>query len=151
MHYTSGVTIGGAIYIEGKDCTLNNTVFIGNVAHNDGGAIEWNGDNGRVYNLTAIGNYADSDEGYLYGNASEGSSKGGTLVLSGNNMVLEKLNITNSRVFASHYNGDKPLQGGAVFLTGNNCNISDSTIVLSITIRASLMVEQCISLVTMLT
>ena len=118
---------GGAIYIEGKDCTLNNTVFIGNVAHNDGGAIEWNGDNGRVYNLTAIGNYADSDEGYLYGNASEGSSKGGTLVLSGNNMVLEKLNITNSRVFASHYNGDKPLQGGAVFLTGNNCNISDST------------------------
>ena len=117
---------GGAIYIEGKDCTLNNTVFIGNVAHNDGGAIEWNGDNGRVYNLTAIGNYADSDEGYLYGNASEGSSKGGTLVLSGNNMVLEKLNITNSRVFASHYNGDKPLQGGAVFLTGNNCNISDS-------------------------
>ena len=117
---------GGAIYIEGKDCTLNNTVFIGNVAHNDGGAIEWNGDNGRVYNLTAIGNYADSDEGYYYGNPSEGSSKGGTLVLSGNNMNLEKLNITNSRVFANHYTGDKPLQGGAVFLTGNNCNISDS-------------------------
>ena len=117
---------GGAIYIDGKGCTLNNTVFIGNVAHNDGGAIEWNGDNGRVYNLTAIGNYADSEEGYYYGNASEGSSKGGTLVLSGNNMALEKLNITNSRVFATHYNGDKPLQGGAVFLTGNNCNISDS-------------------------
>lgn len=117
---------GGAIYIEGKDCTLNNTVFIGNVAHNDGGAIEWYGDNGRVYNLTAIGNYADSAEGYYYGNPSEGSSKGGTLVLSGNNMHLENLNITNSRVFTNHYNGDKPLQGGAVFLTGNNCNISDS-------------------------
>ena len=117
---------GGAIYIEGKDCTLNNTVFIGNVAHNDGGAIEWYGDNGRVYNLTAIGNYADSAEGYYYGNPSEGSSKGGTLVLSGNNMHLEKLNITNSRVFTNHYTGDNPLQGGAVFLTGNNCNISDS-------------------------
>lgn len=117
---------GGAIYIDGVNCTLNHTVFIGNVAHNDGGAIEWNGNNGRVYDLTAIGNYADSEEGYYYGNSSEGSSKGGTLVLSGNNTVLDKLNISNSRVFANHYDGPKPLQGGAVFLTGHNCNITNS-------------------------
>ena len=117
---------GGAMYIEGVNCTLNHTVFIGNVAHNDGGAIEWNGDNGRVYDLTAIGNYADSDEGYYSGNSSEGSSKGGTLVLSGNNAVLDKINISNSRVFANHYDGPKPLQGGAVFLTGHNCNITNS-------------------------
>ena len=117
---------GGAMYIEGVNCTLNHTVFIGNVAHNDGGAIEWNGDNGRVYDLTAIGNYADSDDGYYYGNSSEGSSKGGTLVLSGNNAVLDKINISNSRVFANHYDGPKPLQGGAVFLTGHNCNITNS-------------------------
>ena len=81
----SAIEDGGAIYIDGENCTLNNTVFIGNVAHNDGGAIEWNGDNGVIYNLTASRNYAD---------CGNGGSKGGTLLIAGDNMVLDKLNVS---------------------------------------------------------
>ncbi|WP_295617798.1 Ig-like domain repeat protein [uncultured Methanobrevibacter sp.] len=108
---------GGAIFIDGENCTLNHTVFINNTVHNDGGAIEWNGDNGRIYNLTAIDNCADSEHG---------SSKGGTLLITGDNAVIDKANISGSKVSGEHYTGDKALQGGAISLSGNNCNITNS-------------------------
>ncbi|MBO7518895.1 MAG: hypothetical protein J6T31_07270, partial [Methanobrevibacter sp.] len=114
----SAIEDGGAIFIDGENCTLNHTVFIGNVAHNDGGAIEWNGDNGVIYDLTATGNYAD---------CGNGGSKGGTLLIAGNNMVLDKLNISNSYVDGQDYTGSSAVQGGAIALSGNDCNVTNST------------------------
>ena len=117
---------GGAIFIDGDNCTLNHTVFTDNFAHNDGGAFEWHGDNGKVYDLTASGNYADSLQGYLYGDSTEGSSKGGTITVTGNYLTLDKLNISNTNVSGEHYNGTNPPQGGAIFLTGNYTNLTNS-------------------------
>ena len=111
----SAIEDGGAIYIEGNDCTLNNTVFLENVAHNDGGAIEWHGNNGVIYNFTAIKNYADS---------AHGSSKGGTLIVTGSNMNIDKATITDSYVEGG--SSANNVQGGAIFLTGNNTNITNS-------------------------
>ena len=123
---------GGAIYVLGNNTnivncnftnntaieTLNHTVFIGNVAHNDGGAIEWNGDNGVIYDMTASGNYAD---------CGNGGSKGGTLLIAGDNILLDKLNISNTYVDGQQYTGSSAVQGGALALSGNNCNITNST------------------------
>ena len=108
---------GGAVFINGNDCTLNKTVFTGNIAHNDGGAIEWDGDNGMIYNLTADENHGDS---------AHGSSKGGTIIATGDRIVMDMLNITNSHVNGPTYTGTNTIQGGAIFLTGNECNITNS-------------------------
>ena len=108
---------GGAIFIEGDDCTLNHTTFTGNIAHNDGGAIEWRGANGKIYDLTATDNHADSGTG---------SSKGGTILCDSNNMVMDKLVISNSYVTGIGYEGGKPVQGGAIALSGNNTKITNS-------------------------
>ena len=108
---------GGAVFINGNDCTLNKTVFTGNIAHNDGGAIEWDGDNGIIHNLKADGNHADS---------AHGSSKGGTIIVTGDRIVMDMLNISNSHVNGPTYTGTNTIQGGAVFLTGNECNITNS-------------------------
>ena len=108
---------GGAVFIHGNDCTLNNTLFTGNIAHNDGGAIEWDGDNGMIYNLTADENHGDS---------AHGSSKGGTIIATGDRIVMDMLNITNSHVNGPTYTGTNTIQGGAIFLTGNECNITNS-------------------------
>ena len=108
---------GGAVFIHGNDCTLKNTLFTGNIAHNDGGAIEWDGDNGMIYNLTADENHGDS---------AHGSSKGGTIIATGDRIVMDMLNITNSHVNGPTYTGTNTIQGGAIFLTGNECNITNS-------------------------
>ncbi len=109
---------GGAVFVEGQNCTFNNTVFINNTAHNDGGAIEWRGNNGTIYNLTADNCIADSVSG---------SSKGGALLITGDSMSLDVINITNCHVSGEHYTGDKTIQGGAIFLTGNDCNITNAS------------------------
>ena len=96
---------------------MNNTLFTGNIAHNDGGAIEWDGDNGMIYNLTADENHGDS---------AHGSSKGGTIIATGDRIVMDMLNITNSHVNGPTYTGTNTIQGGAIFLTGNECNITNS-------------------------
>ncbi|ADC46813.1 adhesin-like protein [Methanobrevibacter ruminantium M1] len=113
----SAVEDGGAIYIDGDYCTLNNTVFINNTAHNDGGAVDWEGNYGHVYNLTAIDNHADS---------AHGSSKGGTILLEGGHCTFDQLNISNSYVSGETYTGTKPVQGGGIAISGNDCNISNS-------------------------
>ena len=53
-----------------------------------------------------------------------GNPNGGTLLITGNDISMVLLNISNSRLYKD--GGDKPLRGGAIFLTGNNCNISNS-------------------------
>ena len=117
---------GGAIYIEGDNCTLTRAVFTDNFAHNDGGAIEWRGDNGKINDVNATGNYADSAQGYYCGDTTKGSSKGGTILVAGNNIALDKLNISNSKVSGEHYTGTKPIQGGAIAVSGSNNNITNS-------------------------
>ncbi|WP_458406325.1 Ig-like domain repeat protein, partial [Methanobrevibacter sp.] len=107
---------GGSVFIEGENCTLNNSVFINSVAHNDGGAIEWRGDYGRIYNLTADNCYADSVQG---------SSKGGSLLVTGDSMIMDCLNISNSHVSGETYTGSNTIQGGGIYLTGNDCNLTN--------------------------
>ena len=94
---------------------LNHTVFRDNIAHDDGGAIAWYGQNGIIYDLNASGNTADGENG---------NPNGGTLLITGNNINMDKLNISNSRLYKD--GGERSLRGGAIFLTGNNCNISNS-------------------------
>ena len=117
---------GGALFIEGENCTMNHTVFKDNFAHNDGGAVEWRGDNGKIYDLNATGNYADSGQGSIIGDTTKGSSKGGTILVAGNNISLDKLNISNSNVSGEHYTGTKPIQGGAIAVSGSYNNITNS-------------------------
>ena len=42
-------------------------------------------------------------------------------------MVLDKLNVSNTFVNGEHYSGSSAVQGGALALSGNNCNITNST------------------------
>ena len=107
---------GGAIFVAGENCTMNNTNFTDNVAHNDGGAIQIEGNNAKIYNLTADSNYADSRSG---------SSQGGTLIITGNRTSMELINISNS--YVDGISGRNSIRGGAIFLTGNDCNISNAS------------------------
>ena len=58
--------------------------------------------------------------------SAHGSSKGGTIIATGDRIVMDMLNITNSHVNGPTYTGTNTIQGGAIFLTGNECNITNS-------------------------
>ena len=107
---------GGALYVKSDYFTLSDSIFTDNTAGDDGGAIDWEGDYGEISNLTASGNSAIS-----YGTS---NSKGGTIIITGSCMKMDQLNITNS--IAKADSGHNGIQGGAIFLTGNYCNITNS-------------------------
>ncbi len=110
---------GGALFVNGFDCELHNSTFYDNYAGDDGGAIYWNGGDGIIHNITCVNNR---------GISSHGNSKGGSLCLVGDNMVLSDSTFNQSYA---------KVTGGAIFATGNyvnitgcdfyDCNVSNST------------------------
>ena len=100
---------GGAVYIEGNDCLFANSTLDSNIAGDDGGAIYWTGQQGKMYNITA-----NNNSGISFGNS---HSKGGTIIITGSNMTIDKLVVTNS--FANE-------EAGGLFLTGNNVNVTNA-------------------------
>ena len=99
---------GGSVYFEGDYGRVYNTSYDGNTAGDDGGALCWAGNYGKIYNLTANNNRGIS-EGTSH-------SKGGTLIVTGSNMTIDVMEISNSYA---------EVEGGGLFLTGNNVNISN--------------------------
>ncbi|WP_298521337.1 Ig-like domain repeat protein [uncultured Methanobrevibacter sp.] len=108
---------GAALFINGTGCKLINSTFNGNTA-NDDGAIFWQGDNGYMYNITCVNNKG----------VSQGSnSRGGTICLTGNNVTVAKSRFTSSVATIDAGKNSSKVDGGALFVTGNDVIIIDTT------------------------
>ncbi|SDA60724.1 Ig-like domain repeat protein, partial [Methanobrevibacter millerae] len=105
---------GGAIYVSGHGGKLYNSNFTNNTVTDDGGAIYWDGNNGIIYNITCINNNG-TGTGIPRGTS---STKGGTIIITGNDTLLTKSHFENS--YAGYI-------GGTIFITGNDVNVTDST------------------------
>ena len=99
---------GGAVHVNGTDCKIYNSTFTNNFAGDDGGAIRWDGNYGKIYNINCTNNR---------GTSASGSSSGGTIMLAGNYVSIDK------SIFRQTYS---KISGGAIFITGNYVNITDS-------------------------
>ncbi|MBE6506259.1 MAG: hypothetical protein E7Z73_11125, partial [Methanobrevibacter millerae] len=125
----------GAVYLQGDDAVINMSSFISNGCYDDGGAIYVNGNNGKLYNSNFTHNTAGDDGGAIYWNgaygsidnitcldnnaiSSTGSSNGGTICLIGSYANLTGSNFEKTSSLIS---------GGAIFITGNNITVSDSS------------------------
>ena len=106
---------GAALFVDGDDCTLYNSIFTKNNAVDDGGAIYWEGDNGYMYNITCNDNKGTSGWDPLDGKYS--NSKGGTICLTGSNVTIDRSSFTKSSAKSD---------GGALFITGNDVNVLHS-------------------------
>ena len=109
------MAIGGAILMLGNNCSVINSTFINNQAHEYGGAIVWNGTDGTIDNCRFMGNEA----------LAENRGQGGALVLIGDNCTVINSNFTqNSCTFF----------GGAISLSNStnsriiNCNFDGNYI-----------------------
>ncbi|MBE6500010.1 MAG: hypothetical protein E7Z80_05645, partial [Methanobrevibacter thaueri] len=101
---------GAALNIMSSNCQVYNSTFTDNTAGDDGGAINWMGDEGIIYNITCINNKGISLD--------TSTSNGGTICLTGSNVVIRKSSFTQSSA---------TIAGGAILITGNNVNITEST------------------------
>ena len=100
---------GGVMLVVGDYFKLYNSTFTNNYGGNDGGAINWQGSHGMVYNITCTNNRAVSMGTH--------NSNGGTMSIEGDNITISKSKF--SQTGAS-------IAGGAIFVTGNLINITDS-------------------------
>ena len=107
---------GGALFVNGTHCELHNSTFTGNIAGDDGGAIFWEGNNGVIYNITCADN-----KGISY---NESSSRGGTICLTGDNVTVNKSSFKSTSV--SIERNSTKVDGGALFITGNDIKIIDT-------------------------
>ena len=105
---------GGVLYVSGDDGKLYNSKFINNTAGDDGGAIYWEGNWGIINNITCVNNNG-TGTGIPEGSS---STKGGTIIITGNHTVLSESSFANS------YAG---VLGGTIFITGNDVNVTDSS------------------------
>lgn len=115
---------GGALYVEGDGCKLCNSTFTGNVADDDGGAIFWEGSDGVIYNITCNDNKGISKTKPDGENTS--STRGGTLSIIGNNVVLSKSSFIKSSAYMDEGKDTSKVDGGAVFITGNDVIINET-------------------------
>ncbi len=117
---------GGAIYVAGDECKIFNSNFTNNVVGDDGGAIYWEGDNGYIYNITCVNNRCTSmtkEDG-----VNTSSSRGGTLSLIGDNVTVEKSVFNKSSVSIASNKDPSKVDGGAIFITGNDVSILDTSV-----------------------
>ena len=103
---------------------MYNSTFTGNVALDDGGAIYWEGDDGVIYNITCINNKGISATKADGVNTS--STRGGTLSIIGNNITLTKSYFASSRAYIDAGKDSSRVDGGAIFITGNDVHIKES-------------------------
>ena len=116
---------GGALYVNGTGCTLYNSTFAGNIANDDGGAIYWNGNDGYIYNITCTNNKGVS--GYDPLEAKYSSTRGGTICLTGSNVILTASSFSISSAYMDEDKNYSKVDGGALFVTGNDVIINDTT------------------------
>jgi predicted outer membrane repeat protein len=103
---------GGAIVLDGIDCTIVDCNFTNNNA-SYGGAIF--GSSYEILNCTFINNTA--------------SSNGGAVYLSGNKQEIIKCSFINNTVNGNPNKSDKLGNGGAIYLIGDDSNILNSNFI----------------------
>ena len=125
---------GGAVSINGQDCTISDNNFTGNHADTLGGAIRWNGASSNTGKIT--GNRFDSNDaqsgGAIYASASAlavskntfngnkaTKEAGGTIDIKGDSNTISNNEITKSSAKTS---------GGAIYIDGKSNKITDNTI-----------------------
>ncbi len=96
---------GGAIQWGGTNGTVSGSTFIGNTAGNSGGGIWWRGANSSLINSTFINNTVRRYDGAGVGWSADYGKISNCIFI--NNMA--------------------PRHGGAIYVTGVNCKILDST------------------------
>lgn len=117
----TGLNAGGAIYMSGAHSIMalgDHAIFHGNRAYSYGfnydtsygGAIYMSGINSTIM---TFGDHASFSDNYAYG-SSDGA--GGAIYMKGNNISLT---IRNGASFTNNY---AFVNGGAIFLDGNNTN-----------------------------
>lgn len=117
----TGLNAGGAIYMSGINSIMalgDHVIFHGNRAYSYGfnydtsygGAIYMSGINSTIM---TFGDHASFSDNYAYG-SSDGA--GGAIYMKGNNISLT---IRNGASFTNNY---AFVNGGAIFLDGNNTN-----------------------------
>lgn len=117
----TGLNAGGAIYMSGAHSIMalgDHAIFHGNHAYSYGfnydtsygGAIYMSGINSTIM---TFGDHASFSDNYAYG-SSDGA--GGAIYMKGNNISLT---IRNGASFTNNY---AFVNGGAIFLDGNNTN-----------------------------
>ena len=117
-NYASGD--GGSVFWNGTNGTIEFSYFKDNTAGDDGGAIFWQGTYGSMNNVTFINN-----RGISLNYNKQSSSRGGTICLTGDSVLLANSSFKTSSVTTTASDISK-LNGGAVFVTGNNVNITDT-------------------------
>ena len=146
---------GGAIYWNGKNGTVKNSIFNNNYAQNNAGAIYWNSIYGIVRNSTFNNNTADVYGGAIYWNANNGAVinstfnnntadvYGGAIRWYGNNGTVSNSTFNNNTaqdtggairwtgndgaLLNSIFNNNKANIGGAIRWNGKNSTVSNST------------------------
>ena len=111
---------GGAIFVNGDDCNVTDSDFFHNIARDDGGAIMWRGDRGTALNITCYNNTGTSNDG------ENSSSRGGAICLVGSDVSISKSNFTANTVIYNDGANMSKIDGGALFITGDNVDITDS-------------------------
>lgn len=126
------ITNGGAISIDGVNCTINDCNFINNSASNNGGAIFINGpaSNSNINNCNFIKNHA-IDAGCVFSKARDVKITNSNFTYNtgdssaaieawGDNFILINGLFENNRV---------DFDGGAIRYSGFNCSIINSTFI----------------------
>ena len=128
---------GGAIFATGHDVTITDSTFTDCTASNMGGAIYTLGDNNIIKNTTFTNNKASEDGGALYvlGNGTKlydstftdnvAGDDGGAICWNGDDGTIYNITCNNNTGIC---NDDSNSRGGTISLTGNNVNISKSSI-----------------------
>ncbi|WP_295723586.1 right-handed parallel beta-helix repeat-containing protein [uncultured Methanobrevibacter sp.] len=120
---------GGAIKMNGPNCTVINSIFIENNATNDGGAMYILGNNCRVINSTFTKNIAKNDGGAMYILADNCSVINSTFTGNNANYIGGAISIkdTNTNVINSTFTKNNATYGGAIQNFCDNCTIINST------------------------
>ena len=128
---------GGAMFITGDNVNIVDSTFTDCTASNMGGAIYTLGDNIIITDATFTNNYATEDGGaiYILGNNTKvcnstftdnsAGDDGGAMCWNGNYGTIYNITCTNNTGIC---NGDSNSRGGTISLTGDNVNITSSTI-----------------------
>ncbi|MBQ9026708.1 MAG: hypothetical protein IJ104_10125, partial [Methanobrevibacter sp.] len=143
---------GGAVAfdVNAKDCEIKDSNFTANLARRNGGAINFDEgsisntiincsfDNNTVYDDGGAINFDHGSDfcsvynSTFYNNTGLGrfgsTTKGGTICLTGSNITISGSEFILGAAYANEAEGAKIYQtdGGALFITGNYVNITDS-------------------------
>ena len=108
---SASVDYGGSIHSDAQDLTIDDCTFKGSYASEDGGALFISGNGCKLSDSTFIDNTAGDD--------------GGAICWNGDDGTIYNITCNNNTGIC---NDDSNSRGGTISLTGNNVNISKSSI-----------------------